>query len=57
MKTSDTQIVIEKRFLVMTMIIVLLLVIASIVVALNWRNWFGTDLPANKNPSSFTEDG
>ena len=51
MKTTDTQIVIEKRFLVMTMIIVLLLAIASIVVTLNWRNWFGTDLPANPGTS------
>ena len=51
MKTTDTQIVIEKRFLVTTMIIVLLLVIASVVVVRNWRNWFSTDLPANPGTS------
>ena len=51
MNTTDTQIVIEKRFLVRTMIIVLLLVLAIIVVALNWSNWFGEDLPVNSGTS------
>ena len=51
MNTTDTQIVIEKKFLVKTMIIVLLLVIAIIVVAVNWNNWFGEDIPVNSGTS------
>ena len=43
MEKTDSQIVIEKRFLVTTMVIILLVVIAVAVVSLNWHNWFEED--------------
>ena len=51
MKTTDSQIVIEKRFLLTTLIVTFLVVVGMIIVALNWNNWFGTDLPANPGTS------
>ena len=41
---SDSQIVIEKRFLVLTVIIVFIFVVGAVIVALNWSNWFGKDV-------------
>ena len=43
MKKTDSQIVIEMRFLIITLLVCFLLVVATIVVILNWNNWFGTE--------------
>ena len=48
MKTTDTQIVIEKRFLVMTMIIVLLLAVSIFVAFL--ASFFPVKKIASKKP-------
>ena len=45
MEKTDSQIVIEQKFLVMTLLIAFLLVAALIVVALNWNGWFGPESP------------
>lgn len=45
MKTTDSQIVIEKKFLITTLIVTFLLVVGTIIVAVNWDNWFGKDVP------------
>ena len=49
MKTTDSQIVIEKKFLITTLIITFLVVVGMIIVAANWDNWFGS---APAGPSS-----
>lgn len=51
MEKNDSQIVIEKKFLVITMVITLLVVLALIIVAVNWHNWFGPDASAGSNTS------
>ena len=40
MEKTDTQIVMEKRFLAMTIIIAILVMALVVLVALNWNSWF-----------------
>lgn len=40
---TDSQIVTEMKFLIITVLVCFLLVVATIVVILNWNNWFGTE--------------
>lgn len=54
MKTTDSQIVIEKKFLITTLIVTFLVVVCMIIVAVNWDNWFGS-APAGPS-SSLTGD-
>ena len=40
---TDSQIVTEMKFLIITVLVCFLLVVATIVVILNWNNWFSTE--------------
>ena len=40
---TDSQIVTEMKFLIITVLVCFLLVVGTIVVVLNWNNWFGTE--------------
>ena len=51
MKTTDSQIVIEKKFLITTLIVAFLVVVSTIVVAANWDNWFGKNVPTTPGTS------
>ena len=51
MKTTNSQIVIEKKFLITTLIVTFLLVVGLIIVAVNWDNWFGKDVPLTPGTS------
>lgn len=51
MSKNDSQIVISKKTLIVTLIVLLLLLVGVVTLALNWNNWFG-DIP--KGPSSQT---
>ena len=51
MSKNDSQIVISKKTLIVALIVLFLLVVGAVTVALNWNNWFGTDLPANPGTS------
>ena len=42
MSKNDSQIVISKKTLIVTLIVLLLLVVGTVTVALNWNNWFGS---------------
>ena len=49
MSKNDSQIVISKKTLIISLIVLLLLIVGVIALALNWNHWFG-DVP--KGPSS-----
>ena len=49
MSKNDSQIVISKKTLIISLIVLLLLVVGAVTVALNWNNWFGS---APAGPSS-----
>ena len=49
MSKNDSQIVISKKTLSLSLIVLLLLVVGVVTVALNWNNWFGS---AHEGPSS-----
>ena len=51
MGKTDAQIAVEQRFLVITMLVIILLTISVIVVALNWGAWFNRDVPATPTTS------
>ena len=51
MSKNDSKIVIEQRFLVMTVVITLLLFVGVVIVALNWNTWFGNDVPTTPGTS------
>ena len=51
MSKNDSKIVIEQRFLVMTLVITILLFIGVVIVALNWHTWFGNDVPTTPGTS------
>ena len=51
MEKSNSQVVIEIRFLIITLIVCLLLMTTVIVLVLNWSNWFGKDVPAAPSTS------
>ena len=51
MKTTDSQIVIEKKFLITILIVTFLVVVGIIIVAVNWDNWFGKDVPLTPGTS------
>ena len=51
MSKNDSQIVISKKTLGLSLIVLLLLIVGVVTLALNWNNWFG-DVP--KGPSSQT---
>lgn len=44
MKKTDSQIVIEMRFLIITLLVCFLLVVTTVVVMFNWNDWFGKDV-------------
>lgn len=44
MKKTDSQIVIEMRFLIITLLVCILLAVTTVVVMLNWNDWFGKDV-------------
>ena len=50
MSKNDSQIVISKKTLIVTLIVLLLLVVGTVTVALNWNNWFG-DVPYGPSSS------
>ena len=41
MSKNDSQIVISKKTLIVTLIVLLLLIVGVVTLALNWNNWFG----------------
>ena len=45
MSKNDSQIVISKKTLIISLIVLLLLIVGVVTLALNWNNWFG-DVPA-----------
>ena len=49
MSKNDSQIVISKKTLIISLIVLLLLIVGVVTLALNWNNWFG-DVP--DGPSS-----
>ena len=51
MSKNDSKIVIEQRFLVMTVVITILLFVGVVIVALNWNTWFGNDVPTTPGTS------
>ena len=51
MEKTDAQIAIEQRFLVITMLVLVLLTTSVIVAALNWGAWFDRDVPTPPAPS------
>ena len=44
MKKTDSQIIIEMRFLIITLRVCFLLVVTTVVVMFNWNDWFGKDV-------------
>ena len=44
MKKTDSQIVIEMRFLIIPLLVCFLLVVTTGVVVFNWNDWFGKDV-------------
>ena len=44
MKKTDSQVVIEMRFLIITLLVCFLLVVTTGVVVFNWNDWFGKDV-------------
>ena len=44
MKKTDSQIVIEMRFLIITLLVCILLAVTTVVVMFNWNDWFGKDV-------------
>ena len=44
MKKTDSQIVIEMRFLIITLLVCILLAVTMVVVMFNWNDWFGKDV-------------
>ena len=51
MSKNDSKIVIEQRFLVVTLVITILLFVGVVIVALNWNTWFGNDVPTTPGTS------
>ena len=51
MEKTDAQISIEQRFLVITMLAIILLMISVIVVGLNWGAWFDRVVPTTLTTS------
>jgi hypothetical protein len=49
MSKNDSQIVISKKTLIISLIVLLLLIVGVVTLALNWNNWFGS---APDGPSS-----
>jgi hypothetical protein len=49
MSKNDSQIVISKKTLSLSLIVLLLLIVGVVTLALNWNNWFGS---ASDGPSS-----
>lgn len=54
--SENNGIVIKKKHIIIGAIIILLLLIGTLVVGLNWNNWFGGDVP-DEPSSSQTGDG
>ena len=50
MSKNDSQIVISKKTLIISLIVLLLLIVGVVTLALNWNNWFG-DVPAGPSSS------
>ena len=50
MNKNDSQIVISKKTLIISLIVLLLLIVGAVTLALNWNNWFG-DVPAGPSSS------
>ena len=44
MSKNDSQIVISKKTLIISLIVLLLLIVGVVTLALNWNNWFGSAL-------------
>ena len=44
MKKTDSQIVTEMRFLIITVLVCILLAVTTVVVMFNWNDWFGKDV-------------
>ena len=51
MSKNDSQIVISKKTLIISLIVLLLLIVGVITLALNWNNWFGNDVPTTPGTS------
>ena len=51
MSKNNSKIVIEQKFLVMTVVITILLFVGVVIVALNWNTWFGNDVPTTPGTS------
>ena len=50
MSKNDSQIVISKKTLSLSLIVLLLLIVGVVTLALNWNNWFG-DVPDGHSSS------
>ena len=50
MSKNDSQIVISKKTLIISLIVLLLLIVGVVTLALNWNNWFG-DVPDGSSSS------
>jgi hypothetical protein len=51
MSKNDSQIVISKKTLIISLIVLLLLIVGVVTLALNWNNWFGDDVPYGPSSS------
>ena len=51
MSKNDSQIVISKKTLSLSLIVLLLLIVGVVTLALNWNNWFGKDVPLTPGTS------
>ena len=54
MSKPNSQIVIEKKFLVVAILVIFILMVAIVVVALNWSSWFGKDV---SDPPTTSQNG
>ena len=51
MSKNDSQIVISKKTLMISLIVLLLLIAGAVTLALNWNNWFGDAQPTGPSSS------
>ena len=51
MSKNDSQIVISKKTLSLSLIVLLLLIVSAVTLALNWNNWFGDAQPTGSSSS------
>ena len=51
MSNHDSQIVISKRTLVVSLVLILVLIVAAVTLAIGWNSWFGQDPTITPSPS------